>query len=323
MSNDVMICLLAASGYDRAAQGVAGAGRGLASELGGALRAVIVGAADEAMMAAVAGVADHVTVLDQPELHDYQPEHHLAALHQLCERLQPRAVLLGSDTAGLELTPRLAHRVGGSSMSDGTALTVADGAIRVRRSAYGGKAEAIYELKRSPAVVWVRARGFEPAPPTGSQGAVERAAVDLGGAPPTRIVDRQVEAQEGIPLEDAELVVGGGRGVGGAEPFEELKKLAAVMGAAMGASRSACDEGWVPPSWQVGQTGKKIAPQLYLAVAISGAAQHMLGVSDAKAICAINTDPDAPIFRHCTFGIVEDYRKVVPLLAERLRELDR
>jgi electron transfer flavoprotein alpha subunit len=208
-------------------------------------------------------------------------------------------------------------------MSDGTGLEVVDGALRVTRSAYGGKAEAVFELKRSPAVVWVRARGFEPAESTGSSVPVEKVPVDLPSDAPTRVVERHHEKLEGIPLEEAELVVGGGRGLGGAEPFDDLKRLADVMTAAVGASRSACDEGWVPPSWQVGQTGKKIAPELYLAIAISGAAQHMLGVSDAKAICAINTDPDAPIFRHCTFGIVEDYKKVVPPLIERLRELKR
>jgi electron transfer flavoprotein alpha subunit len=321
MSDDVVICLVSASGYDRVAQGVAGAGRALAGQLGGSLKALLVGPADEATVSAVGSVADAVTVADAPELASYQPEPYLAALEQVCRRIGPRAILLGSDLASVELAPRLAHRLGGSPMSDGNELTVAGGAVRVRRSAYGGKAEAVFELKRSPAVVWVRARGFAPAEPTGAQAPVERTPLELPATPPSRIVGRQIEQQEGIPLEEAQLVVGGGRGIGGAEPFEEIKKLAAAMGAAVGASRSACDEGWVPPSWQVGQTGKKIAPELYLAVAVSGAAQHMLGVSDAKRIAAINTDPDAPIFRHCNFGFVEDYRKVVPLLIERLREL--
>jgi electron transfer flavoprotein alpha subunit len=320
MSQDVVICLPAASGYDRAAQGVAGAGRKLADELGGSLCAVIVGAADDQMLADVTAVTDAVTVADQPELVDYQPESCLAALEQSCRRIDPAAVLLGSDTAGLELTPRLAARLGGSPMSDGTGLTVVNDAIRVTRSAYGGKAQAVFELKRSPAVVWVRARGFEPAPPTGGEAVVTKAELELPVAA-TRIVERRVEEQEGIPLEDAQLVVGGGRGIGGAESFGDLRSLAEVMTAAVGASRSACDEGWVPPSLQIGQTGKKIAPELYLAVAISGAAQHMLGVSDAKTLCAINTDPEAPIFRSCHFGIVEDYRRVVPPLIERLHEL--
>ncbi len=323
MGSNVVICLFASNGYDRAAQGVAGAGRGLAVQLGGSLRALIVGPPDDAMTNGVAAVADAVTVADDPQLAEYQPESYLAALEQLCKQADPAAVLLGSDAPSLELTARLAARLGGSPMSDGTALTVADGAIRVTRSAYGGKAEAVLELKRSPAVVWLRARGFDPAEATGSQATIEKAPVVIPPAPATRIVERHVEKQEGIPLEDAQIVVSGGRGLGGTEPFDQLKALAEVMTAAVGASRAACDEGWVPSSWQVGQTGKKIAPKLYLAIAISGAAQHMLGVSDAKAICAINTDPDAPIFRHCNFAIVEDYKKVVPLLIEKLRELQQ
>ena len=194
MSNDVVICLFASNGYDRAAQGVAGAGRNLAAQLGGSIHAVIVGPPDEVMTSAVAAVADTVTVLDQPELADYQPELYLAALQQACEQKDPAAVLLGSDTASLELTARLAARLGGSPMSDGTALSVADGAIRVTRSAYGGKAEAVFELKKSPAVVWLRARGFEPAPPTGGEASVESESVELpDDIAPIRITDRHVE----------------------------------------------------------------------------------------------------------------------------------
>jgi electron transfer flavoprotein alpha subunit len=323
MGNEVLIVTFASTGFDRAAQGVAGAGRALAGQLGGSLLALVLGGPDQETVSAVAAVADSVIVLDQPELADYQPDLYLAAVQQVCSRIEPRAVLLGNDTASLELTPRIAHRLGGSPMSDGTAVTVADGAIRVARSAYGGKANAVFELTRSPAVVWLRARGFDPARPTGRSAAVERTAVDLPDATPTRIVDRHVEALEGIPLQEARVVIGGGRGIGGPEPFDDLRKMAQVMTAAVGASRSACDEGWVPPSYQIGQTGKKIAPQLYLAIAISGAAQHMLGVSDAKTIAAINNDPDAPIFRHCSFAIVEDYRKAVPLLIDRLGDLTR
>ena len=130
--------------------------------------------------------------------------------------------------------------------------------------------------------------------------------------------DLETEAQEGARLEDARVIVSGGRGLGGPEPFTQLKALADVLGAQVGASRAACDLGWAPPSWQVGQTGKKVAPELYLAVAISGASQHLIGIADAKNICAVNTDPNAPIFKHCRFGLVEDYRNVVDLLRTKL-----
>ena len=140
----------------------------------------------------------------------------------------------------------------------------------------------------------------------------------------TRIVERRREAQGATRLEEARVIVAGGRGIGGPEPFAtELQPLAELLGAQLAASRAACDAGWVPPTLQVGQTGKKVAPDLYLAIAITGASQHMAGISEAKIIAAINTDPDAPIFKHCRFGIVADYRKVVPLLRAKLAALQR
>jgi electron transfer flavoprotein alpha subunit len=206
-------------------------------------------------------------------------------------------------------------------MADAIELVVADDKIRASRMAYGGKAVSQYDLNRDPAVIWVRARSYEPPTTSGVGGPVETISVDLP-EPRIRITGREVEESEGVRLEDAPVVVAGGRGLGGPEPFEnEVKTLTDTMHGVQGASRAACDAGWVPPNWQVGQTGKKVAPELYLAIAISGASQHLLGMGDSKVIAAINTDPDAPIFKHCDFGIVEDYKQVVPLLTEKLKQL--
>jgi electron transfer flavoprotein alpha subunit len=319
MSN-VAIALLGKNGYDRVAAGVAGAGQGLARELGGELVAVVVGAPSEEAMAALTKVVDRVIVANGGELADYQPDLYLAAVEQLARGLSPAAVLLGSDFYSQELAPRLAHRLGGSSLADVTKLAVADGKIRAQRTAYGGKAISTYELKRSPAVVWLRGRSLAPAEERAVAAAVEAGTVSLPEMK-VQVVERLVEEQEGGKLEDAEIIVSGGRGLGGPEPFEELKKLARIIGAENAASRAACDAGWVPQNWQVGQTGKKVAPELYLAIAISGASQHLLGMGDSKVIAAINTDAEAPIFKHCKFGIVEDYKKVVPGLIEKLTEL--
>lgn len=321
--NDVVICLFAAAGFDKAAQGLAGAGRRLADELGGRLCAVVVGAGADALAPdEVARVADSVTLAEQAELADYQPETCLSALAQLCGELRPRAVLLANDTYSQELAPRLAYRLGGSAAGDCVEVRVVDGAVRVSRQVYGGKAQAILELKRAPAVVWLRARSFAPAAMREGRCEVRRASLDIQPDTRTRIVERRREAGGESRLEEARVIVSGGRGIGGAEPFEtELKPLADLLGAQLAASRAACDAGWVPPTWQVGQTGKKVTPELYLAIAITGASQHMAGISEAKTIAAINTDPDAPIFKHCRFGIVEDYRKVVPLLREKLKEV--
>ncbi|HEX6184942.1 MAG TPA: electron transfer flavoprotein subunit alpha/FixB family protein [Pyrinomonadaceae bacterium] len=322
--NDVLIILFAAAGFDKAAQGLAGAGRRLADELGGRLHAFVVGAGAEAVADEVARVADAVTVCDQPELAEYQPETCLTALAGLCGGLGPRAVLLGNDTYSQEVAPRLAHRLGGSAAGDCVEVRAAEGGgvLRVSRQVYGGKAQASLELKRNPAVVWLRARAFAPAPPRAEAGEVTRASLNVQPDARVRVVERRREAQGEARLEEARVIVSGGRGIGGPEGFEtELRPLAELLGAQLAASRAACDAGWVPPTWQVGQTGKKVTPELYLAIAITGASQHMAGISEAKTIAAINTDPDAPIFKHCRFGIVEDYRKVVPLLREKLKRM--
>ncbi len=278
---------------DRAAQGLAGA----AQQLGADARAIVV----------------------SPET--YQPEVTLAALVEACRGAE--IILLSNDTYSQEVAPRLAHRLGGACAGDGTDVRIVDGKVRVTRQVYGGKAQAVIELRRSPAVVWLRARSFAAvAVQEITRLSEETKAVAAATALQTRIVERRTADAGEARLEDARVIVSGGRGIGGPDGFrEELEPLAQLLGAQMAASRAACDAGWVPPTWQVGQTGKKVAPELYLAIAITGASQHMAGISEARNIAAINIDPDAPIFKHCRFGIVEDYRKVVPLLRKRLKEL--
>ncbi|MGD9722973.1 MAG: electron transfer flavoprotein subunit alpha/FixB family protein [Pirellulales bacterium] len=319
--SDVVCGLLARSGLDRAAQGVLGTGRRLADRLGGKLRVVIVGPADDGLTNGAAAVADAVTVIDHPLLAEYHPEHYLSALAQACRPLAPRVVLLANDTYSQELAARLAHRLGGSTGGDAVDVSPDGDTLRVTRGVYGGKAVAVISLKRTPAVVWLRARAMAPADVAGrALGSIEKATLDLPADERVKVVSRHVEAREGVRLEDARIIVSGGRGLGGPEPFQLLQALADAMGAQMAASRAACDAGWVPPSWQVGQTGKKVAPELYLAIAISGASQHIMGIADSKVICAINLDADAPIFKHCRFGLVADYQKVVGPLRDKLSQ---
>ncbi len=319
---NVAVCVFGSFGHDRAAQGAVGAGRALAESAGGELHLLVVGPCGDDTIQNLAAVADRVLVGADDALADRQPEQALQAAQQLHEAGGGgyAAVLLANDTWSQELAPRLAHRLGGSSMADAAAIRLEGDHLLAQRTAYGGKAITVYRLKKSPAVVWLRARGFAPAPVRPAPGEVTLVDLELD-APGIRIVGREVAAQEGVRLEDAQVIVSGGRGLGGPEPFQELRTLADAIGAEQGASRAACDAGWVPPNWQVGQTGKKVAPELYLAIAISGASQHLLGMGDSKVVAAINTDADAPIFKHCSFGIVEDYKAVVPLLTEKLKAL--
>ncbi len=316
---DVITFVWGPAGFDRAAAGLLGAGRRLAESLGGKLCAAVLGTTDDSSVTAIQSVADTVLVVEDESLGEYQPENYLTALVAVCKKLSPSAVLLGNDTASQELAARLAHRLGGSAAGDAVDVSVADGRLQVTRGVYGGKATAKIALARSPGVVWVRARAMAPAA-TRTPGEVERIKLGIAPDPRVRVTSRNVEAKSGARLEDARLIVSGGRGLGGPEPFKQLQALADAIGAQMAASRAACDAGWVPPSWQVGQTGKKVAPELYLAIAISGASQHIMGIADSKVICAINRDPDAPIFKHCRFGLVEDYQKVVGPLVEKLKQ---
>src|SRR5262245_49653247 len=212
--SDVVICLFEAAGYDRAAQGLTGAGRRLADALGVRLRAITVGAHSELNLR-IAAAADTVISADQSELIEYQPELCLDALTQLTRDYIPRAVLLSNDIYSQELAPRLAHRLGGSAAGDVVELSAHDGAIRLKRSVYGGKAVATIDIKRSPAVVWLRARAFEPvAAGSYSVATVRQRTLSLAPSP-TQIIERKSQTGGETKLEDARSIVSGGGGIGG------------------------------------------------------------------------------------------------------------
>ncbi|MEX2113248.1 MAG: hypothetical protein WD845_08690, partial [Pirellulales bacterium] len=206
--SDVVCCLWAAGGFDRAAQGVLGAGRRLADSLGGKLYAVALGPASEALNQGAAAVADRVLVADHPQLAEYHPELYLKALAAVCQPLAAQAVLLGNDSYSQELAARLAHRLGGSAAGDAVNVTAAGQTVRVTRGVYGGKAVAAIELKRAPAVVWTRARALAPADGSGrTAGPVEALSLDLAADERVKVVTRHVEAREGVRLEDAQVIV--------------------------------------------------------------------------------------------------------------------
>ncbi len=304
-----------------ATAGLLGAGQRLARETGGEHVAICSGESDSEFAVTLSGYADRVIAFTSEDLSSGQPEKWLNCICLIGSQENPAAIVLGNDILSQEITPRIAHRLSGSSIGDAQAVAVEGESILVTRSVYGGKAIAKIELATSPAVVWVRAQSMEPAEEKASPGGIAAGSLDSEIETRARLLETHIEESERERLEDAQIIVSGGRGLGGPEPFEELAELASVLKAQNAASRAACDLGWVPHSWQVGQTGKKVAPQLYLGIAISGASQHMMGIADSKAIAAINTDPDAPIFKHCQFGLVEDFRNVIGPLKESLAEL--
>ena len=195
--------------------------------------------------------------------------------------------------------------------------------LLANRPVYGGNAVAVVSCEYTPQIAAVRPKVYEPREPDPSrQGEVVSFPVDLEASQAkNRILERVEEESTGVKLEDARVVVSGGRGLGGPEPFEGLGELAKLLGGALGASRAAVDSGWIPIAYQVGLTGKSITPDLYITVAISGASQHMAGCSGAKVIVAINKDAEANIFKEARYGVVGDWQQVVPAFQEAVREL--
>lgn len=269
--------------------------------------------------------ADQVYRAEHPLLEGYQGDAYMRALHQICERAQPAVVLLPGDVIGRELGPRLAYRLQAAFVGEfiDFDLDQATGRLQFTRSAYGGKAMAAVQPRVDPVVATAKLRTLEPATQEeGRTGEEIRVDVALDASQlKTHLVKRVQEEATGINLGDAKIVVSGGRGVHGPEGFKLLEELAQVLRGAVGASRAATDAGWVPPSWQVGQTGRTVSPDLYLAFGISGATQHVAGITGSKCIVAVNTDPAAPIFKVAQLGIADDWKAVATSLIRHCREL--
>lgn len=268
--------------------------------------------------------ADRAYVVDSPALKEYQGEYYTEALGEVCRHVGPDILLFSHNLVGRDLAPRLAFRLGTGLVMDCVDLAVdtESGQLLMTKPVYGGKALAVMAAEGArPQLASVRAKTFEPVQPeAGRRGSVGPLAVDLKPAQ-VRVVKRVQQEGTGVKVEDAEVVVSGGRGMGNADNFHELEQLACLLGGAVGGSRAAIDAGWLPSTQQVGLTGKIVKPRLYIAVGISGASQHLAGCSGAKAIVAINKDPEAPIFRWAHYGVVAEWQKVLPSLIDKLHEL--
>ena len=302
------------------------AGQKVAADLGEELSVALLGdTLDAAAQSAIAHGAQKVYAVNHPLLANYQVDLHLSALEALCKDTSPRVVLVARTNEGRELAPRLAFRLGVGLAQDclEVSVDVPEKKLLANRPVYGGNAIAVVSCDQTPQIAAIRPKAYEPAESDSSrQGEVISFPVDLDASMAlTQVIETVIEEAEGIKLEDARIVISGGRGLGGPEPFAHLEELAKIMGGAVGASRAAVDSGWVPSSYQVGLTGKTITPDLYIMVAISGASQHMAGCSGAKVIVAINKDAEANIFKEARYGVVGDWETVLPALTAALREL--
>ena len=301
--------------------------RSLASETGDAVSVALQSSSigDEAAVAVSLG-ADTVYKVENPALGEPQIDAHLAAFEQVCGHVQSSIVLVGRTPLGRDVGPRLAFRLGAAVAQDCVEVSIdpSTGRVSATRPVYGGNAMARVSFAGDGTqVVVVRPKTFEPLEADASRiGEVTDFPVEIDdSAIKVRLVETVTQESEGVRLEDASIVVSGGRGLGGPEPFETLQGLSQLLGGALGASRAACDAGWIDHGHQVGLTGKTITPDLYITVGISGASQHMAGCSASKKIVAINRDEDANIFKSAAYGVVGDWNKVLPSFIETVREL--
>jgi electron transfer flavoprotein alpha subunit len=303
-----------------------GCGRKLADDLGQELSAVLVGSGtSDLAKEAIAFGADKVYVVDDPMLKDYQTDTYLSVMEKVVGQAMPQVLLLGQTSIGRDLAPRLAFRLKTAASLGCLELAIDPQSKRLLQTkpVYGGNAQAVFTAESFPQIATVRAKAMTPLEPDQSRKG-EVIKIDAGldaSAIRTKVLEKVPEEVEGIKLEDAEVVVSGGRGIGSAEGFTQLEELAKMLKGAVGATRPPCDNGWVPAGAQVGLTGKIVTPDLYIAVALSGSSQHMSGCSGAKTIVAINKDPEANIFREARFGIVGDWKKALPAFTNKLKEL--
>ena len=303
-----------------------GAGSKLAKELGEGLSAVLVASGGSGLaQEAIAFGAEKVYVVDDPLLKDYQTDSYVLVMDKVVKQAMPQIVLMGQTPIGRDLAPRLAFKVGTAASLDCVALGIDAASKRLLQTkpVYGGNAQATYICESNPQIATVRAKAMSPLERDANRkGEVIAVAAGLdASAIRTRLVERKMEAVAGVRLEDARVIVAGGRGIGGADGFKQLEELAKLLKGAVGATRPPCDNGWIPDSMQIGLTGKIVSPDLYIAVALSGSSQHLSGCSGSRTIVAINKDAEANIFKVAHYGVVGDWKRVLPAFIEKVKQL--
>ena len=314
MAKGVWIVAEARDGaYRKVSFEIASAARKLADQLGDEVCAVLCGSGIEGKAAELGkyGV-DKVYVADNPALEPYTTDAHAAAVAKIVKEKDPAILLFGASVQGKDLSARLVGKLATGLATDCTDLKIEGGKLIAVRPMYAGKCFGEVAFEAAPAMASLRPNVF-PIVENAKAGAVEKfdPALDAGQLK-TKVAEVAKDTSGKIELTEANIIVSGGRGMKGPENFPMLEDLAKVLGAAVGASRAAVDAGWRPVNDQVGQTGKTVSPNLYIACGISGAIQHLAGMSSSKFIVAINKDPEAPIFQRADYGIVDDLFKVVP-----------
>lgn len=328
MSNNREITIFAEvfnGGLHSSALELCALGRKLADELSGAASAILVGSNMKGFASElIAYGMDKVYVADDAQLENYHPEAYTNVIEQVCRNANPEALLIGQTLHGRDLAPRLAFRLKTGLATDCVEFAVdpESKAVLMTRPVYGAKALATIISRVKPQIATLRSKAVSPAVKDGSRtGEIVPLEVKIDPAAlRIKYIQRLKQESQGPKLEEAKIIVSGGRGLGRAENFTLLQELANLLGGVVGGSRGAIDNGWLPSTRQVGLTGTIVSPRLYFAVGISGATQHMAGCATSQYIVAINTDPDAPIFRRAHFGVVADYKPVITTMIQCCKE---
>ncbi|MDP3730643.1 MAG: electron transfer flavoprotein subunit alpha [Candidatus Omnitrophota bacterium] len=304
-----------------------GEGKKLAKKLGGKLCAVLLGNNIESKADELAWRgADKVYLVDAPQLKNYQDDSYTKVLVELVKEYKPEVILCGATVIGRSLISRVAITIDAGLTADCTGLDIdeKERLLLQTRPAFGGNIMAtIITPNHRPQMSTVRHKVMKE-PELNKPHKAEVIKKKYGDdvlSSRTKIIDIVEEIEETVNLSEADIIVSGGRGLAGSENFSYIKELAKVLGAAVGASRATVDAGWIPYSHQVGQTGKTVCPKLYIACGISGQIQHLIGMQSSKVILAINKDPDAPIFKVATYGIVGDLFEILPALTKEFKKI--
>lgn len=301
---------------------LASTARKLADQLGEEANAILVGSGIEGIASELGKYGiNKVYVADNAVFEPYTTDAHAAAVAKIVKENDPSILLLGASTQGKDLSSRLVGKLATGMATDCVELQVVDGKLSAKRPMYAGKCYGEIMVSSFPQMASLRPNVF---PVVENAKTAEVIKFDAGidaGQLKTKVLEIQKDTSGKVDLTEANIIVSGGRGMKGPEHYAILEELADLLGATVGASRAAVDAGWRPQKDQVGQTGKVVSPNLYIACGISGAIQHLAGMGSSKYIVAINKDPDAPIFARADYGIVDDLFKIVPELTKEVKKL--